>query len=191
MTSLTNLPSSFNRFNIIIKSTSRPDLVKPLRRFAYRFRLAKSFTGIQADGFGRSLNTYSAITKLFFTYTAYESVSKISTKLHIKISPINFKFIKKNKTIADKIRANTTLSVFLKNNKFNNKLNIVLDDFFNNLNDDVISVAFALRNSFAHGNLTTTDVGNGYAADCRLILSIADFLLSYCDELFDCCIEKL
>ena len=191
MTTLTNLPTSYNRFINLSKFTTKLESVKPLRRFAYRYRFAKSFTGINAEGFGRALDTYNAITKLFFAYTAYESIISSSSQLHVSTSSIKMKYSESITILAEKIRNNNTLRFFLQNNNFQKRLKQKIDDFFNLDNDDVISIAYALRNSFAHGNLTTTDVGKGLAKDRKLITSIADLLLSYSDELFDSCIAKL
>jgi len=190
-TTLANLPSNYNRLKNLAKFTEKTSQARLLSRFAYRYRLAKSFNKLQADGVGKTLDTYSAITKLFFAYTAYEAVMSIAQKLRVKgIGNIKIHAVTDN-ALAIRIRKNKTLVNFIQTSDFSTELTTRLRYFFDGTLDDVCCVAYAIRSSFAHGNLTTTDVGKGLAADRKLITDLADFLLSYSDEVFDKCLEKL
>lgn len=189
--SLANLPSNFNRLKNLSKFTKKQSQARLLNRYAYRYRLAKSLVGLKADGIGKSLDTYSAITKLFFAYTAYESVLSAAQKLRVRdIGNVKMHSITDHK-LATRIRKNTTLVNFIKNNEFSPDLTARLKYFFDDTVDDVSCIAYAIRSAFAHGNLTTTDVGTGLAADRKLITDLANFLLNYSDEVFNKCIDQL
>jgi hypothetical protein len=190
-TILTNLPSNYNRLKNLSKITDRQIEARLLSRFAYRYRLAKSFNKLQADGIGKTLDTYSAITKLFFAYTAYEAVMSIAQKLRVKgIGNIKRHAVTDN-ALAIRIRKNKTLVRFIQTNEFSAELTTRLRYFFDGTIDDICCVAYAMRSSFAHGNLTTTDIGTGLAADRKLIVDLADVLLNYSDEVFNKCLEQL
>lgn len=190
-TTLANLPSNYSRLKNLAKFTEKTTQAQMLSRFAYRYRLARSFNKLQADGVGKTLDTYSAITKLFFAYTAYEAVMSIAQKLRVRgIGNIKMHAVTDNE-LAVRIRKNRTLVKFIQTSDFSAELTTRLRYFFDGTFDDVCCVAYAIRSSFAHGNLTTTDVGKGLAADRKLITDMADFLLRYSDEVFDKCLDKL
>lgn len=190
-TTLANLPSNYDRLKNLAKFTEQTTQARMLSRFAYRYRLAKSFDKLQANDMGKTLDTYSAITKLFFAYTAYEALMSVAKKLRVRgIGSIKMHAVTDNE-LAVRIRRNKTLVKFIQTSEFSAELTTRLRYFFDGTIDDVCSVAFAIRSSFAHGNLTTTDVGKGLATDRKLITDLANFLLSYSNEVFDKCLDKL
>jgi len=52
-------------------------------------------------------------------------------------------------------------------------------------------VAFALRNVFAHGELTASVVGTETIAKRKVFTDLAESLLDYCDDKFTLCLAKL
>lgn len=188
---LQNLPSNWAKFNRIKREATDLAHIAVLNRFGYRYRLAKSFNGLTAEGIGRSLLTYSALTKLFFAYTAYESLIPSANRLrsrgveHIKLNVLL------DKNIANKLRGNIKLKDLLLSYRFSDDLKPKLKLFFDETTDDIICIAYAIRNMFAHGDLTTTDIGTGTAKDRKLLLLVADSVLEYCDEVFSDCVNRL
>lgn len=188
---LSNLPSSWAEFNREKRLNPTANHLSALNRFGYRYRLAHSFNGLSAEGIGRSLLTYSAITKLFFAYTAYESLIPSAKRLRSRgVEPIAINVLF-DKDIADKLRENIKLKDFLLNYGFKDELKSKLNHFFSESTHDIICVAYAIRNMFAHGDLTTTDIGTGTAKERKLLLLVADRILVYCDEVFSDCVLRL
>jgi hypothetical protein len=54
-----------------------------------------------------------------------------------------------------------------------------------------VCVAYAIRNVFAHGELTATPIGVALKTQRTTLEDLADFLLNYCDNIFTKCVEKL
>ncbi len=184
-------PRSYKQFRALTNLRFHSENKKLLMRFVYRYRLAKCFSGIIADGIGRTLNGYNAIFKVFLAYTAYEQLLKGAYGLRVygllKISE-NRIFDEK---IAEKIRMNTQLIEYLIEYSTDSLLISQLNSFRKNSNNDITCVAYAIRNVFAHGQLTATPVGLSLKPQRIALLELADFLLDYCDENFTKCFEKL
>ncbi len=188
---MSNLPTSFDSFEYKKKKINNLRVKGLLNRFAYRYRLAKSFTSINAAGIGRTLKGYDAILKLFLSYTAYEEI--MAAALAAK-NP-NIKHIIDNSIInnslAAKVRSNNKLKYYLQSYEHSDDLKYNLKLMFDGKYNDVSGVAYAIRNIFAHGDLTPTTLGLTTNADRKLITDIADYILLYCDQTFTNCIENL
>lgn len=63
--------------------------------------------------------------------------------------------------------------------------------FFNGTTSDIVCIAYALRNIFAHGELTASIVGRETIAKRKVFTELANSLLDYCDETFTLCLKKL
>lgn len=68
-----------------------------------------------------------------------------------------------------------------------NKINLFIDG----TTDDLVCVAYGLRNKFAHGDLTASAVSTSKKKHRDDLLDLADGILDYSDELFDKCISRL
>jgi hypothetical protein len=187
----TNYPTSYSLFKPIAELRKHKQNKKELTRFVFRYRLAKSFNGINAEGIGRTLEGYNSVVKLFLTYTAYEQLLRASIGLNV----FGILSIEKNNIVdirlADKLRKNSKLIDFLVEHSIEGTLLSKLISFRKNTNNDVVCVAYAIRNIFAHGELTATAIGTSIKSERDALYDLADVLLNYCDENFTKCIEKL
>jgi hypothetical protein len=186
-----NLPSNWTTFCRLKRTLTTSRNIKALNRFGYRYRLAKGLTGLKADGVGRSLLTYAAMTKLFLAYTTYESIIPTAKNLRIRGVEHYSKNVIFNKDLANSIRKNDRLKHFLLTYNFRDDVKAKLKLLFDASTDDIVCIAFAVRNVFAHGELTTTDIGTGRACDRKLLTNIADEILKYCDNIFTECVKKI
>ena len=186
-----SLPSSFKQFKATVNLRLHNENKKLLARFVYRYRLAKSFTGIIAKDIGRTIKGYNAILKVFLTYTAYEQLLKASNGLRV----YGLDGIAKNRIVdielAERLRNNKQLIDFLVEYSTDSILIGQLVAFRKNKNNDIVCVAYAIRNVFAHGELTATPIGVALKSERTTLLDLADFLLNYCDDNFTKCVEKL
>lgn len=186
-----NLPTDYARLSKLERVSRRYWAFPQLRRFAYRYRLAKSFVKIEATGFGRSIDTYSAFTKLFLTYTAYEQLIPVASRLKVSgVYPIQTNIVYKN-LLAKRIRANAKLQSFIAKSSLESWLKQRLKHMYSGTDDDIVCFAFAIRSLYAHGDLTTTDIGTGLAKERKLIIDTAEAILDYCNEIFSECLNKL
>lgn len=186
-----NLPTDYARLSKLERISSHYWAFPQLRRFAYRYRLAKSFVKIEATGFGRSIDTYSAFTKLFLTYTAYEQLIPAASRIKVSgVYPIKTNVVYNN-LLAKRIRGNAKLQSFIAKSSLETWLKQRLKNMYNGTDDDIICFAFGIRSLYAHGDLTTTDIGTGLAKERKLITDTAEEILDYCNETFSECLNKL
>ncbi len=186
-----NLPSAFKQFKSTSNLRSHNKNKKLLARFVYRYRLAKSFTEIVAKDIGRTIKGYNAILKVFLTYTAYEQLLKGAYGLRI----FGLDSLDRNRIVdihlAERLRNNKQLIDFLIEYSTDSILIGQLVAFRKSKNNDVVCVAYAIRNVFAHGELTATPIGVALKTQRTTLGDLADFLLNYCDNIFTKCVEKL
>ena len=108
-----NYPTSYNQFKKLQDLRKHKEFKKGFIRFATRYRLAKSFTGINAEGIGNTIKGYNVITKVFLVYTAYEQLLRSALGLHV----FGLRRVEENTVIdlnlANKLRSNTELVNFL------------------------------------------------------------------------------
>ena len=185
------LPSSFSVLRTTVGLARNKEEKKLLVRFAYRYRLAKSFAYTHAPAVGRTLAGYDAILKLFLAYTAYEQILKPAVRLHIfPILPVDRNEIC-DENIAIALRANSKLMKFLIEYSTDSILINKLKAFAEGKTDDVTRVAYAIRNVYAHGDLTASAIGLSTYLQQDVLWDLASFLLTYSDETFTKCVEKL
>ena len=184
-------PTAYPLFNKPLDLRRHNENKKQLIRFVYRYRLANSFSGIVADDIGNTIKGYNTILKLFLTYTAYEQLLNAAKGLHVfGLLSVDKNFIL-NKQLAEKLRNNKELVSFLIEHSIDSLLISQLSQFRNGKNDDVVCIAYAIRNVFSHGELTATAIGTRLASQRKVLDELAKFLLDYCDDIFTKCVEKL
>ena len=211
MASTNLLPTDYAKHkNLKDKMNSLSDVVRRrLQRFPYRYRFAKSFRQIEADTEikTRTLIGYEAGMKVFLAYTCYEQIVYVAKNL--KVDGVNSKAfnevlndkivtsLHKNKTFMkliteayesglaeesetkiDKVKNNTTLS-------------ISLEKFINNKSSDVLCLAYAIRNLYAHGEFTGGGAGVTNNKTRDLFYKIAEEVLTYSNSLYSECISKI
>jgi len=158
---------------------------------AYRYRLAKSFQRIEATGFGTSIDTYSAFTKLSLTYTAYEQLVPVANKLRLSgVSKIE-KNVIFDRQLAEQLRKNTKLAQYLATSNLQNWLKRKIDNLLNGTDDDIVCLTFGIRNLYALGELTTTDILNRTVKQRAVLVDVSDTILEYCDQIYSGCMDKL
>ena len=168
------------------KSKIREGKVKTnLHRFPYRYRLAKAFKGISVEkGLEKSLDGYDVGMKILLATSALEEIRAAAYNLKVAelfggqgrafvAEPIN-KSLRKNKK----------LEKFVVEHAIDSKMRNQLLDFFNEKDNDIIVVAFAIRHGFAHGDFTPGGLGITKKTRSDFI-AIADSLIAYSDLLFD------
>ena len=186
-----NLPSDYDAFVRFAKISHKKSAVSLLNKFSFRYRLAEDFEGIVAPNVGRTLAGYNVITKVFLAYTAYEAVIKAARYLRVRSVQdieMNTRF---DPDLAIKIRENEKLKSYLISYPHEEAVAIKVKFFFNGTTSDIICIAFALRNIFAHGELTASVVGTETIAKRKVFTDIANSLLDYSDETFSLCLKKL
>lgn len=186
-----SFPTSYSKFKKQLNLTKHNENKKQLIRFVFRYRLAKSFEGMIANDIGNSIKGYNAICKVFLTYTAYEQLLNSAKGLHVfGLLSVGKNYVL-NKSLAEALRKNQELLNFLIEHSKDSILISQLSKFRSGKNDDVICIAYAIRNVFAHGELTATAIGTRLASQRNELFNLAEFILDYCDEIFTKCFEKL
>ena len=57
--------------------------------------------------------------------------------------------------------------------------------------DDIVCLAYGIRNLYAHGELTTTDILDRTVKQRAVLVDVADTILDYCDKTFSSFMDKL
>jgi len=186
-----NLPYDYDAFVNFAKISHKKSAVSLLNKFSFRYRLAEDFDCIIAPNVGRTLAGYNVIIKVFLAYTAYEALVKAARYLRVSSVQdieLNTRF---DPNLAIKIRQNEKLKSYLLAYPHEKAVAIKVKLFFNGTTSDVVCIAYALRNIFAHGELTASVVGTETIAKRKVFTEIANSLLDYCDETFSLCLKKL
>jgi hypothetical protein len=191
-----NMPSSYKEYQQKIKTGTikiNAEVKKRLSRFPYRYRLAKSFVGIEAKEVGRTLIGYEAGMKVFLAYTAYEDLIYAAQKLGIENVKDKNENTILNKELAEQLLKNNNLIEFVRENLRNEDalLKTKIEEFIRGETNDVLFVALAIRNFYAHGIFTATKGGVTKRADKALYYKLADVVLKYCDKRYSNCIKKI
>lgn len=183
-----NQPSEVLRFNRLKRISIRQDVCIYLNRFVYRYRLAKSFTGLVAPGVGKTLEGYNVLAKVFFTYTAYEILLKTNQKYKVVDFSV-FEIV--DKTLADKIRDIKNMGDYLVKLLKPGPTRDEVVRFFARKNSDIICIAAGLRHAFAHGNLTASPIGLRLKKNRKIISELSERILAQNDILFSAFLKRL
>jgi hypothetical protein len=186
-----NLPTNYDQYVKRAKQSKKSTAISQLNKFSFRYRLAEDFEGLIAPNVGRTLAGYNVITKVFLAYTAYEAVVKAARNLKVysvQSHQLNTRF---EPELANKIRQNEKLKSYLLSYPHENAISNKIKLFFNGTTSDIICISYALRNIFAHGELTASVVGTETAAKRKVFTELANSILDYCDETFTQCLDRL
>ncbi len=186
-----NLPTDYEEYVELAKLSKKKSALPLLNRFAFRYRLAEDFEGIVAPNVGKTLAGYNVLTKVFLAYTAYEAIIKAGRNLRVhsvQSHDLNTRF---DKLLADKLRNNEKLKSYLLSYPHDFALSNKVKLFFNGNTSDIICIAYALRNIFAHGDLTASVVGTETIAKRKMFTDLANAILDYCDETFTLCLKRI
>ncbi len=186
-----NLPTDYDEYVKVAKLVKTSKALPLLNRFAFRYRLAEDFEGMIAPNVGKTLAGYNVITKIFLAYTAYEAIVKAARNLRVHSvysHELNARF---EVSLAKKLRGNEKLKSCLLSYNNDTALFNKVKNFFDGTTSDIVCVAYAIRNIFAHGDLTASIIGTETLAKRKAYSELANALLDYCDEIFTLCIERL
>lgn len=179
---------------------------RKLLRFPYRYRFAKAFEHIQADEAIaiRTLTGYEAGMKVFLAYTCYEQITYVAVNLGVKgIKDKAFNEIlnnemclkfHKNKKFMELINEAYENGLAIedgKDKKSNTQLTNSLDKFILDKSADILCVAYAIRNMYAHGEFTGGGAGVTNNSTKNLFYELADEVLNYSNKIYSQCIIEL
>ena len=191
-----NMPSNYKSYELNLKENTvkiDTEVKKRLSRFPYRYRLAKSFVAIDAKEVGRTKIGYEAGMKVFLAYTAYEDLIYAVYRLGIENVKEKNANIISNKELALEFLKNVNLLRFIRENlrKEDAQLKEKIEKFIRGESNDVLFLALAIRNFYAHGAFTATTGGIKNKSDKELYFKLSDVVLKYCDKRFSNCIKKI
>lgn len=156
-----------------------------LTRYTYRYRLAVAFEGLQASSVDkRTLEGYSCVTKLFLAYTAYDEIREAEKLLRDKKKVIFHKIFDFH--TANKLRRNTQLRDLLKNSVAVSDKTLLksLNNFYDNNNNEVMCIATAIRNCYAHGDFTASGANLRTVRERASVEKLTEVVLIKSNEIF-------
>lgn len=190
------LPPRYKEYSDIAKTFKDERAVHLMNIFAYRYRLARQFSGVHALGIGKSLEGYNAIEAVFLANAALELLCECSKTIggarYQKIGQV----LISDKRLADRLRKNIklrelpNLSAKIENrqSKSGNSQRIShskIEIFFTTQSDDVSPIAYMLRNHFTHGSITANTIGLNRKSFRDDLWSLADTVLNMCDRVWE------
>ncbi|MBF2017950.1 MAG: hypothetical protein IGS23_22700 [Rivularia sp. T60_A2020_040] len=165
--------------------------VGDINRFASRIRVAKSFKGINLEGFSKETNYgYDAFLLVFLTHSALERFVEINSlnfealgSLMIPYNPekVIQKFVEKDK--------NGLLYDFLYQ-RIKPKLQGKLSNCRNYKSVNVADISASIRHIFVHGHLCAHSNRVNPKNVYSICTSVSDFLLAFMDAEFSKKIDK-
>ena len=170
-----NFPTDYDDYLILAETSTKKEALLLLNRFAFRYRLSVDFTGMIAPKVGRTLAGYNVITKIFLAYTAYEAIYRSANSLRVLAEPSISSNMITHSELAKKLKANKKLKSYLLSYKHSDDLAIKVKLFFNETTNDIACIAFALRNIFAHGDLTASAIATDTVAKRLMFIVVPGF----------------
>jgi len=186
-----NLPTYYDEYVKLAKLSKKSEALSQLNKFAFRYRLAEDFKGLIAPTVGKTLAGYGVLTKVFLAYTAYEAITTAARLLKVSYTYRYDLTTKFDVELAKKIRKNEKLKSYLLAYPHQDAVANKVRLFFDGTTSDIVCIAYALRNIFAHGDLTASAVGTETIAKRKVFTELANSLLDYCDDTFTLCIKGL
>jgi hypothetical protein len=179
----------FPKDSVLLKSISKKIKDKQLKacltRYTYRYRLAVAFEGLQASSVDkRTLAGYSCVTKLFLAYTAYDEIRE-AERLLLGKNKKRFHKIFDFHT-ANKLRRNIPLGELLKLSVAVTDKTLVksLHNFYDNNNNEVMCIATAIRNCYAHGDFTASGGNLRTVRERAAVEKLTEVVLMKSNEIF-------
>lgn len=193
-----NYPKAWSRF---ISQTRDANNVVPeelvtnfaqLARWSARFRLAKSFKALDLGDHYSGSDTpqlYSAITRIFLVYSAFETYCRIiglnpSRESQVKALQDTQSLKTINKSIRD-LDPKNGFSSFLEEHLCDSNLKKMMHEFIEGQEVNVSFLARCTRHVFAHGVLTANSPNLSAKRFDQVSQVISDFLLNCMDQDFD------
>ena len=180
-----HFPKNAIALKAISKKISDSKIKACLNRYTYRHRLTVAFEGLQASEIEkRTLLGYSCVTKLFLAYTAYDEIREAEKLLLEKKNKKFYKIFDFN--TANNLRRNTQLEALLKNSVAvtDKTLLKALQKFYDNKNNEVMCVATAIRNCYAHGDFTASGANLRAIKERASVEMLTEIVLKKSNEIF-------
>lgn len=193
-----NYPKAWSRFTSQTRDANNvvpEELVTnfaQLARWSARFRLAKSFKALDLGDHYSGSDTpqlYSAITRIFLVYSAFETYCRIiglnpSRESQVKALQDTQSLKTINKSIRDLDPKNAFPS-FLEEHLCDSNLKEMMHEFIEGQEVNVSFLARCTRHVFAHGVLTANSPNLSAKRFDQVSQVISDFLLNCMDQDFD------
>lgn len=193
-----NYPKAWSRYVAQTRKSEKglpvelADSFGNLARWSARFRFAKSFKALDLGDAYSSSDTpqlYSAITRIFLVYSAFETYCRI-----IGLNPSNesqIKLLQDSQSQLEVIKIIRNLDPdyvvpkFLSRHLTGSNLKQMMCNFQNGEDINVSCLARCIRHVFAHGILTANSTGLSPKRFNEVSQVISDFLLNCMDCDFD------
>jgi len=187
-----NLPPSHSLIKEYIqKNHGNTQINFGLRKFIYRYRLAKSFKEAKFEGFSAKVEKgYNCGLRMMLCYSAYDesmTIEKLIKKNNRHAIRVDNSYIE----LANEIRKNKQLKILLDKaeNVSEKKLIKKIQNFYNTENEDVLCIAMGIRHTFAHGEFTAGGAGVDIVRHAKIINELSDIVLLKSDLLVRECIS--
>ena len=155
-----------------------------LNRFAARYRLARAFNGIDADGYAEdTTDAYGAVLKVFLAYSALEQFHK-AVKPTKPRQHLSERWAECAVSPAVSLRESEAIIQFLIKTVSHNKLRDQLIAFQQGKHDNVLIVATALRHAVAHGFMSVHPEGTSARVSKIFCQQLSRMLLSISNQSF-------
>ena len=189
-----NFPIENERLSQAMKLLGESKITSSLNKYRYRYRIARAIESINSPEVDiRTSNGYAVGIKLFLAYGAFNEIIAVRNLLP-KIRPAKGTYVTyEDKKLAEKIRGNTELAKLLKTSSAVNNKNLVTDiaNFYEDTNDDIMCVATAIRNTFAHGIYTAAGAGLKTKKRQKEFNEITNKLLEVTDKIASDCVDEI
>lgn len=196
--SSSNYPKAWSRFT---SQSRKSDSLTPqefdgsfgqLARWSARFRLAKSFKALDlGDAYSGSETPqlYSAITRIFLVYSAFETYCRIihlNPSSESQVKPFQDSLLQQEaiKAIRNSDPQNA-VATFVIQHLSGQELKKMMSGFIKGQDINVSCLARCIRHVFAHGVLTANSTRLSPKRFEQVSQIISDFLLNCMDEDFD------
>ncbi len=162
-----------------------------LNRFAARYRLARAFNGVDADGYASdTIEAYGAVLKVFLAYSALEQFHKAVKPAKSK-QHLSERWADWATSPADSLRGSDAIIQFLIKTVSHESLKNKLIAFQQGKHDNVLIVATALRHAVAHGFMSVHPEGTSARVSKIFCQQLSRMLLSISDRSFVDLLESL
>lgn len=163
-----------------------------ISRWSARFRLAKSFKALDLGDHYSSSDTpdlYSAITRIFLVYSAFETYCRIlglNPKYESQVKELQDSQLQKDviKSIRN-LDPKNSFSGFLYEHLSGQDLKKMMSEFMSGQDVNISFLARSTRHIFAHGVLTANSPHLSAKRFDQVSLLISDFLLTSMDQDFE------
>lgn len=183
--------SSFHRTNI--GPISENDYAT-INRFIARYRLAKSFRGLELEGYSqRTVDGYNGIFHVHLAFSAFECLLN-----GIKSSGFDMQWDKNehnhqfnDEKLANLVRSNQQLLDLLVENLDAKQLIGKVVAFRDSTSINVAPIIKGIRNLVAHGELSSTGAVAGSQKHTKTLHSLALLVLADADQIFTDFVDRI